>query len=800
MVSWVVDAGNIPMSIESQGGDMPGIMWLKDVDKEHEQFLGEKIVALAMCSKAGLPVPKCFIITPSVFYEFVRYNGIGEALQGDYRTLNEEDVLELDNMSKRMQKNIFSGGFPEDFVTELKEAYQRMSMHEDVYELSEKIKSLVSAARGDSKVVVKTIFGDAPFIFSKAIYNVRGINTLKTAVLRAWTDAFQAENIYMLKKVGASSFKISVVVQEMVNAEKTCRAFTFNPLNCDRNGYYLESCYGFGLPLTDGEFKPDYFVISKDEFSVLERGVAEKRYLYAADPIKTELRREALNGSLERSPSLSQEELRSVGEILKEIETKLGRNCLVDIAFQRGRPYVVSITPIDFLNCSAERETENATTQTPAAASPGGKVISDARFLVPKEEVATALSLKSSGEITSFKGRCAQHPKGVVAIIPALSPDYVIISDCINGVISAVGGLTSRLSMWMAYRGRAVCLVNDTSLIEDGGGVKFDPKNNQVTVFKQQDLDLLPGFASSWVHRDGEMSRMIPETEVVSGLRVDDVTERLADLITAVKVGVLLKNMEGENLPTFFESVLIAREAFENVLGSNGVIFSTPYAHEESVKDGDDKILKLSGAFTRILRDNFRTPFWVECLTPEAGADVFAQLGAVSQLLMKGYRNVGIVLPSFVLPHEFENVSSILKHSHLNKGCARISVLIDRPGGLFMGEIISKAGIKTILLDVDRVAMHAFNTAEPNTGLSTHKGFLNMISAGMEHLNEHNLKVMVKGKLSTGVDVLKLLVEHGVDCIFVEKDRLAHTKYLVARYERMAFLELLKHRHRLFRK
>ncbi len=777
---------------------MPGIIWLKDVDKEHEQFLGEKIVALAMCSKAELPVPKCFIITPSVFYEFVRYNGIGEALHRDYRTLNEEDVLELDNMSKRMQKTIFSGRFPDNFLNELREAYQRMSMHEDVYELSEKIKSLVSAARGDSKVVVKTVFGDAPFVFSKAIYNVRGINTLKNAVLRAWMDAFQAENVYMLKKVGASSFKVSVVVQEMVNAEKTCRAFTFNPLNRDRDSYYIESCYGFGLPLTYGEFKPDYFVISKEEFSVLEKGVAEKRYLYAADPIKTELRREALNGSLERSPSLSQEELRSVGEILKEIDTKLGWNCLVDIAFQRGRPHVVSITPIDFLNCSAERETENATTQTPAAASSGGKVISDARFLMPKEEVATALSLKSSGEITSFKGRCAQHPKGVVVIIPALSPDYVIISDCVKGVISAVGGLTSRLSLWLAYRGRAVCLVNDTSLIGDGDGVKFDPKNNQVTVFQQQDL--LSGFDSAAVYKNVEMSRTIPEVEAVSSLRVDDVAERLADLITAVKVGVLLKNIESEDLPAFFESVLIAREAFENVLGSNGVIFSTPYTHEESVKIGDNKILRLSGAFTRILRDNFRTPFWVECLNPDTGADVFAQLGAVSQLLMKGYRNVGIVLPSFVLPHEFENVSSILKHSHLNKGCARISVLIDRPGGLFMGEIISRAGIKTILLDVDRVAMHAFNTAEPNTGLSTHKGFLNLISAGMEHLNEHNLKVMVKGKLSTGVDVLKLLVEHGVDCIFVEKDRLAHTKYLVARYERMAFLELLKHRHRLFRK
>jgi len=41
----------------------------------------------------------------------------------------------------------------------------------------------------------------------------------------------------MLKKTGASPFKVCVMVQEMINAEKSCRATTFHPLKGDE--YFL---------------------------------------------------------------------------------------------------------------------------------------------------------------------------------------------------------------------------------------------------------------------------------------------------------------------------------------------------------------------------------------------------------------------------------------------------------------------------------------------------------------------------------------------------------------------------------
>ena len=137
--------------------------------------------------------------------------------------------------------------------------------------------------------------------------------------------------------------RIAVVVQEMVEAEKSGILFTRNPVASGAPGIFVEANWGLGETVVAGEVSPDSYILDRNSGQVLEKRIAQKLWRLRPggrrpEPMPEELRNEE---------TLSHLELQSLWRQGCEIESfSHSRPQDVEWAFSAGRLYVLQTRPI----------------------------------------------------------------------------------------------------------------------------------------------------------------------------------------------------------------------------------------------------------------------------------------------------------------------------------------------------------------------------------------------------------------------------------------------------------------------
>ena len=137
--------------------------------------------------------------------------------------------------------------------------------------------------------------------------------------------------------------RIAVVVQEMVEAEKSGVLFTRNPVASGAPGIFVEANWGLGETVVGGEVSPDSYVLDRTSGRVVEKRIAHK--LWRLRPGRR--RPEPMPEGLRDEEALSPRELQSLWRRGCEIESYSdGRPQDVEWAFSCGRLYVLQTRPI----------------------------------------------------------------------------------------------------------------------------------------------------------------------------------------------------------------------------------------------------------------------------------------------------------------------------------------------------------------------------------------------------------------------------------------------------------------------
>ncbi|MDE2998200.1 MAG: PEP-utilizing enzyme [Gemmatimonadota bacterium] len=137
--------------------------------------------------------------------------------------------------------------------------------------------------------------------------------------------------------------RIAVVVQEMVDAEKSGIVFTQNPVASGAPGIFVEANWGLGETVVGGEVSPDSYVLDRKTGNVVEKHIAEK--LWRLRP--GDRRAEPMPEGLRRAEALSPDELRMLWRQGRKIEAfSGGRPQDIEWAFSGGRLYLLQTRPI----------------------------------------------------------------------------------------------------------------------------------------------------------------------------------------------------------------------------------------------------------------------------------------------------------------------------------------------------------------------------------------------------------------------------------------------------------------------
>ena len=305
-----------------------------ELDKTKADIAGGKGASLGEMLNAGIPVPDGFVVLSTTFDKFLHKADLVQEIHAILEAVDLKAVHSIDEASEKIQELIKHAKMPNDIASEIESEFQILD--------SEFVAVRSSATAEDG--------ADHAWAGQLDSFLNTTKDTLLEKVQHCWASLFTPRAISYRFEKGLHTTKISVavVVQKMINSEKSGIAFSVHPITEDRNQIIIEAGFGLGEAIVSGSVTPDSYVIEKDTEMILDVNVNnQKQALYRAqgggniwkDLTDSEGQKQVLNGK----------EILSLSRLIKNIENHYGFPCDIEWAYEAMKFYIVQSRPITTL-------------------------------------------------------------------------------------------------------------------------------------------------------------------------------------------------------------------------------------------------------------------------------------------------------------------------------------------------------------------------------------------------------------------------------------------------------------------
>ena len=306
----------------------------RDITKHDVALAGGKGASLGEMTRAGIPIPPGFVVLSIAYDRFLEEAHLIAEIDSQLHGVDLENVHTVESASETIQALIMQASMSKDLGAEILEALEILDVEFVAVRSSATAEDSASGAwAGQLDSYLNT-----PKV--QVIENVK----------RCFASLFTPRAIFYRHEQGLHDHHISVavVVQNMVESEKSGVAFSVHPVTEDRNQLIIEAGFGLGEAIVSGQITPDSYVIEKEPRRVIEVDVhTQTRGLYRA----------TAGGNAWRELSLSEGEARvlsdaeglELSEIVVNIERHYGFPCDIEWAFAGEHFYIVQSRPITTL-------------------------------------------------------------------------------------------------------------------------------------------------------------------------------------------------------------------------------------------------------------------------------------------------------------------------------------------------------------------------------------------------------------------------------------------------------------------
>lgn len=269
---------------------------------------GIKGYHLYLLSNESIPVPSWVIIGKSTFNQFREYSEINHLIDSALQQIDRtSSLMVIQDVSSKIRNLILSTPLPDDLEAEIKEAYQNLNS-----------KSI--AVR--SSIVDKN---DRNFSFAGLHANfvcITSIEQIFSCIKECWISAFsvQALSYRLLNNLGrrSSLIEVAVVLQDMVQSEKSGKLFTTNYLE---NGDQTIISAMYGIFQDSLIAQADKYIVKNGKIASI--GIVQKSTMITPDNAAYSIRTQSVPKQLQTIPCLANNEILSLVMIGKRIELLL---------------------------------------------------------------------------------------------------------------------------------------------------------------------------------------------------------------------------------------------------------------------------------------------------------------------------------------------------------------------------------------------------------------------------------------------------------------------------------------------
>lgn len=438
------------------------VLWFKEVGKDDVAIVGGKGANLGEMVRADFPVPNGFIVTSRAYYQFIRENNLAIKIKHLLTTANFDRPESLMQVSSHIKKEIMRCDMSDELVKQIFTYY---------HTLSGVLKDALVAVRSSATA---EDLPTASFAGQQETYlNVRGEANLIQKVKEAWASLFEARAIFYRHEQKFDHFKIgiAIVVQQMVESEKSGIMFTIDPVTNDKSKVVIEAIFGLGEYIVQGSVTPDHYEVNKKTDEILMKEIKlQSNMLMKVKEKNLDVKLATKTGNQQK---ISDKQILALTDLGRKLEHHYYFPQDIEWAIVKNNVYIVQTRAI-----TTTHTKESAEANAIAAAKPVKQTLSEILSGAPASPGIASGPVKV---ITSAREINKVQP-GDILVAPQTNPDYVPAMKKAAAIVTERGGRTSHAAIVSRELGipAVVGAENATHVLKTGMVVTVDGAKGEV--------------------------------------------------------------------------------------------------------------------------------------------------------------------------------------------------------------------------------------------------------------------------------------------------------------------------------
>jgi pyruvate,water dikinase len=311
-------------------------VWFDEVTRDDVPLAGGKGANLGDMVQAGLPIPPGYVITAPAYRRVLEQAELETKIDDLLLDLDRSVCDQLQTVEPLIRDLFVDAPIPEEIQASILAYYRQLG--ED---LSVAVRSSATA---------EDLAGASFAGQQETILNVAGEEMLIEAVRRCWSSLFTAQAIFYRSQRGFDDTPVSmaVVVQKMVDSEKSGVSFTVDPVLRNHYQMVIEGVWGLGEGIVSGRITPDHYKLDRETYEMAFEFIPEKKIMYC----------QIQDGGVEVLPVpedrvsarvLNDSELRHLVDLGNRVEDHFGCPQDIEWAVENGVIYLLQSRPITCL-------------------------------------------------------------------------------------------------------------------------------------------------------------------------------------------------------------------------------------------------------------------------------------------------------------------------------------------------------------------------------------------------------------------------------------------------------------------
>ncbi len=765
---------------------MERIAWFKDLKRDSIAVAGGKGANLGEMFNIGLPVPPGFAVTAQTYKEFIEETLIKEKILEIVKSIDINDTEQLQKKANEIQKLIVSTEVPDKIKEDIIEAYDVLSaeksdsVHDMVKEKEKPFVAVRSSATAED-------LPEASFAGQQATFlNIQGDEELIQAVRGCWASLFTARAVYYREKNNFPHDKvlISVIVQKMIDSDKSGVMFSANPATNNLKEIVIEGAFGLGEAIVSGAVNPDMYVVDKDTLDIKKIEVKKQKIKIIRDPETHKTVKIPLSEKEEAKQVLDENEIKQLAVYAKKIERHYEKPQDMEWAVEDDNIYIVQSRAITTIREAAEERKMKG----------GGE-----KEILVKGEIASPGIASGVVKIIHDISELDKIQKGDVLVTTMTTPDMVPAMQKASAIVTDEGGITCHAAIVSREMG-IPCIVgtgNATSVLKDG---------EEVTVHATQGV-VYKGRAE--FEKAPEKKELAPRTApvpIITGTQIKvmvdlpDYAQKAAatgaDGVGLVRLEMIIAG-KGE-LPAHYIKTNRKEEYIKMLVEGLGKIASAFKGKPVWVRTSDirtDEYRNLKGGEDEPRESNPMMGWHAIRRSLDQKEILEAEFTAIKRLHDQGLTNIGVMIPFVIRSREVREAKEIMRQAGLEP-CQDIEfgVMIETPASCFIIKELCEEGLDFISFGTNDLTQLTLGIDRNNERIAKlydemHPAVLREIAAVIKVCKRRGVKTSICGQAGSRPEMAAFLVKHGIDSISANRDAVQTIKEVVARAERRLLLD-----------